>query len=136
LYQVLQTVDTCFLEYIVRYCQQCIIAVSPSTSGERTLLDIDGETAITKYNFFPTYTKNPSYFDGMSISNIRLGLAGGDFDGDALSANSIMAEDSIREIEELFGKREFYISGAGDFLYDPVQEPHEFLLRSLTNGLS
>lgn len=47
-----------------------------------------------------------------------------------------MAEDSIREVEELFGKRDFYISGSGDFLYDPVQEPHEFLLRSLTNGLS
>lgn len=118
------------------YPSRVFVMPTNSTSGERTLLDIDGETAITKYNFFPTYTKNPSYFDGMSISNIRLGLAGGDFDGDALSANSIMAEDSIREIEELFGKREFYISGAGDFLYDPVQEPHEFLLRSLTNGLS
>ncbi|QDB70395.1 hypothetical protein CF8_0226 [Aeromonas phage CF8] len=47
-----------------------------------------------------------------------------------------MADDSIYEISELFGKRIFYISGAGDFLYDPVQEPHEFLLRSLTNGLS
>lgn len=107
-----------------------------STSSERTLLDIDGQTAIAKYNFFPTYTKNPSYFDGMSISNIRLELAGGDFDGDALSANSIMAEDSIHEIETMFGKRDFYISGSGDFLYSPVQEPHEFLLRSLTNGLS
>jgi hypothetical protein len=107
-----------------------------STSSERTLLDIDGETALLKYNYFPAYTKNPSYFDGMSIANIRLGLAGGDFDGDALSANSIMAEDSIAEIEALFGKRDFYISGSGDFLYDPVQEPHEFLLRSLTNGLT
>lgn len=107
-----------------------------STSGERSLLDIDGKTVILKYNYFPAYSKSPSYFDGMSIANIRLGLAGGDFDGDALSANSIMAEDSIREIEELFGKRDFYISGSGDFLYDPVQEPHEFLLRSLTNGLS
>ncbi|QYN80110.1 DNA-directed RNA polymerase [Kosakonia phage Kc263] len=118
------------------YPSRVFVMPTNSTSGERTLLDIDGQTAITKYNFFPAYTKNPSYFDGMSIANIRLGLAGGDFDGDALSANSIMAEDSIREIEELFGKREFYISGSGDFLYDPVQEPHEFLLRSLTNGLS
>lgn len=56
------------------------------------------------------------------------------FDGDQLSANSIQAKDSIDEIEDLFTKRIFYISGAGDFLYDPVQEPHEFLLRALTNG--
>ncbi|WZX10344.1 hypothetical protein ACP1_0055 [Aeromonas phage ACP1] len=55
---------------------------------------------------------------------------------DQLSANSIQAKDSVDEIETLFGKRIFYISGAGDFLYDPVQEPHAFLLRSLTNGLS
>lgn len=118
------------------YPSRVFVMPTNSTSSERHLLDIDGKTVLSRFNYFPTYTKNPSYFDGMSISNIRLGLAGGDFDGDALSANSIMAEDSIREIEEVFGKRDFYISGAGDFLYDPVQEPHEFLLRSLTNGLA
>lgn len=117
------------------YPSRVFVMPTNSTSGERILLDIDGSPMDT-YNYFPTYTKNPSYFDGMSIANIRLGLAGGDFDGDALSANSIMAEDSIAEVEALFGKRDFYISGAGDFLYDPVQEPHEFLLRSLTHGLS
>jgi hypothetical protein len=118
------------------YPSRVFVMPTNSTSAERTLLDIDGETALGQYNYFPTYSKNPSYFDGMSIANIRIGLAGADFDGDALSANSIMAEDSIREVEALFGKRDFYISGSGDFLYDPVQEPHEFLLRSLTNGLA
>jgi len=118
------------------YPSRVFVMPTNSTSSERTLLDIDGESIIGRYNYFPTYSKNPSYFDGMSIANIRIGLAGADFDGDALSANSIMAEDSIREVEALFGKRDFYISGSGDFLYDPVQEPHEFLLRSLTNGLA
>lgn len=117
------------------YPSRVFVMPTNSTSSKRTLLDIDGSPLDT-YNYFPEWTKNPSYFDGMSIANIRLGLAGGDFDGDALSANSIMAEDSIAEIESLFGKRDFYISGSGDFLYDPVQEPHEFLLRSLTNGLA
>ncbi|QEP52270.1 DNA-directed RNA polymerase [Aeromonas phage D9] len=105
-----------------------------ATSEERQLVDLDG-TVIGGYHFFPYWTEQPSYFDGMSISNIRLGLAGGDFDGDQLSANSIQAADSIKEIEDMFDKRIFYISGAGEFLYDPVQEPHEFLLRALTNGL-
>lgn len=118
------------------YPSRVFVMPTNSTSSERNLLDIDGETSLGHYNYFPTYSKNPSYFDGMSIANIRIGLAGADFDGDALSANSIMAEDSIREVEALFGKRDFYISGSGDFLYDPVQEPHEFLLRSLTNGLA
>lgn len=106
-----------------------------ATSESRTLIDIDGGK-LDSFHFFPVWTKNPSYFDGMSISNVRLAAAGGDFDGDQLSANSIQAKDSVEEIETLFGKRIFYISGAGDFLYDPVQEPHAFLLRSLTNGLS
>lgn len=106
-----------------------------ATSETRNLIDADG-TVIDHFHFFPYYDERPSYFDGMCISNIRLSLAGGDFDGDQLSANSIQAKDSIEEVETLFGKRIFYISGSGDFLYDPVQEPHEFLLRSLTNGLS
>lgn len=105
-----------------------------STSEKRNLVDIEGNK-VGEYHYFPRHTDKPSYFDGMSISNIRLGLSGADFDGDQLSANSIMAMDSILEIEELFNKRIFYISGGGDFLYDPVQEPHEFLLRALTNGL-
>lgn len=105
-----------------------------ASSDDRKLIDLDG-TVLDHFHFFPYWSDNPSYFDGMCISNIRLGLAGGDFDGDQLSANSIQAKDAIEEIETLFGKRIFYISGSGDFLYDPVQEPHEFLLRALTNGL-
>lgn len=37
---------------------------------------------IGEYLFFPTYQTNPSWFDGMSISNVKLAGAGGDFDGD------------------------------------------------------
>jgi hypothetical protein len=117
------------------YPSRVFIMPTNSTSFKRKLVDTNGDF-VDEYNLFPTYTENPSYFDGMSIANIRLALAGGDHDGDALSANSIMAEDSIAEIEALFDKRDFYISGSGDFLYDPVQEPHEFLLRSLTYGLT
>lgn len=106
-----------------------------ATSSERKLIDLDG-SELGHFHFFPAWTENPSYFDGMSISNIRLAHAGGDFDGDQLSANSIQADDSIAEIETLFGQRIFYISGSGDFLYDPVQEPHEFMLRALTCGLN
>lgn len=116
------------------YPSRVFVLPTYSTSSKRKLLEIDGSEK-GEYNYFPAWSENPSYFDGMTIANIRLELAGGDFDGDALSANSIMAEDSIREIEDVFGRRDFYISGSGDFLYSPVQEPHEFLLRSLTNGL-
>ena len=51
-----------------------------ATSESRTLIDIDG-SKLDSLHFFPVWTKNPSYFDGMSISNVRLAAAGGDFDG-------------------------------------------------------
>lgn len=142
--QVVKAIEDNKMLQITRYPITGIGSIFPSkvfikptnaTSSKRTFIDIDG-SEITQFHFYPGYTKQASYFDGMSIANIRLELAGGDFDGDQLSANSIMASDSVTEIRDLFGKRIFYISGAGDFLYSPVQEPHEFLLRALTNGLS
>ncbi|QDB70394.1 hypothetical protein CF8_0225 [Aeromonas phage CF8] len=51
-----------------------------ATSSHRILVDLDG-SEIGQFHFFPEYSKEVSYFDGMSIANIRLGLAGGDFDG-------------------------------------------------------
>lgn len=51
-----------------------------ASSSKRKLIDIDG-TELDMFHFFPEHDENPSYFDGMSISNIRLEMAGGDFDG-------------------------------------------------------
>lgn len=47
------------------------------TSSKRNLLDVDGKV-MDEFNYFPAWTSNPSYFDGMSIANIRLELAGAD----------------------------------------------------------
>lgn len=112
-----------------------IILPTNATSEKRRLVDLDG-SELGYFHFFPVYSKTPSWYDGMAISNIRLGIAGGDFDGDQLAANSIMGDDSIAEVNRLFGRRNFYISGSGDFLYDPIQEPHMFTLRALTSGLN
>lgn len=56
-------------------------------------------------------------------------------DGDMFGANGICGEDSKAEVRKLFGKREYYISGSGEFLYDPFSEPVEFLLKAATSGL-
>lgn len=108
-----------------------IIKPFNSNSGVRYRAD-GGSLDGTRYRYFPAHTDKPSYFDGMSVHNTKLQLLGADFDGDALSANSLMGEDTIEECYRLFGKREFYINDAGEFLYNPFQEPHEFLLRALT----
>ncbi|AGB07130.1 hypothetical protein [Vibrio phage VP4B] len=56
-------------------------------------------------------------------------------DNKQLNSNGIEAEDSIKQALKRMGERSFYITGSGDFLYEPVVEPHEFLLRALTSGL-
>lgn len=101
--------------------------------GFRERFDTAGDK-MYDYSFFPEFVEKPSWFDGMSISNVKLALAGGDFDGDALSANGLMGDDTIAEVMRLFGSRDYYIGTTGRFLYDPVIESHEYLLRALTIG--
>lgn len=101
--------------------------------GTRKRVDISGEE-VGSYLFFPELRESPSWFDGMSISNVKIAGAGADFDGDAMSANALMADDTIAEVTRLFGKREYYITSTGRFIYDPVIESHEYLLRALTIG--
>lgn len=85
---------------------------------------------------YPHKTDNPAYYDALSVDPSRIAGLDGDFDGDQLSANSICAEDSKKEIKDLFNRREYYISGSGDFLYDPFSEPLKFLLKAATSGLN
>lgn len=51
-----------------------------------------------------------------------------------MSCNALMCDDTIKEVMALFGKREYYITSTGRFIYDPVIETHEYLLRALTIG--
>jgi hypothetical protein len=52
-----------------------------------------------------------------------------------LNSNSVCGEDSKAQIIDLFGKREYYISGGGRFLYDPINEPILFMLKAATSGM-
>lgn len=52
-----------------------------------------------------------------------------------MNSNAVCGEDSKQQVRELFGKREYYISGSGQFLYDPVNEPILFMLKAATSGL-
>ena len=61
---------------------------------------------------------------------------GSDHDGDALSSIAVNGEDSKLEARTLLGKREYYIGGTGDMLYDPVNEPILFMFKAATSGLN
>lgn len=103
-------------------------------AGKRTMLDEFWEPDGRCY-YYPTPEDEPTYFDAMSVDGSKLSLLGGDHDGDQLNCNSICTEDAIQEALTLMKTREYYITGSGKFLYDPIVEPHLFLFRALSNAL-
>lgn len=84
---------------------------------------------------YPHRQAEYDYFDAMSVDPSREAGLDSDHDGDQLNSNSVCAEDSKEQVHELFGKRSYYISGTGRFLYDPFNEPIQFLFKSATSGL-
>ncbi|BAW98402.1 phage protein [Vibrio phage pTD1] len=130
------------MSQITRYPITGVGSIYPSKINLRTTIETRPRVLLDDYweetnrlNNYPILTGKPSYFDAMSVDGSRLQLLGGDFDGDQLNSNGIEAEDSIKQALKRMGERSFYITGSGDFLYEPVVEPHEFLLRALTSGL-
>lgn len=103
-------------------------------SKRRNLLDVDGEV-IEVLPRYPIKEGRVDYFDAMSVDPTREAGLDSDHDGDALNSNSLCAEDSKDQAKDLFGKREYYISGNGNFLYDPVNEPLMFVLKAATSGM-
>jgi len=108
-----------------------------TTSGatKRTIRSPMGWTEMEVCNRYPAREENPDYFDAMSVDPSREAGLDSDHDGDQLNSNSVCAEDSKEQVHDLFGKREYYISGTGRFLYDPINEPILFMFKSATSGL-
>ena len=84
---------------------------------------------------YPVRQDSPDYFDAMSVDPTRESGFDSDHDGDQLNSNSVCGEDSKAQVHSLFGKREYYISGSGRFLYDPANEPILFMFKAATSGL-
>lgn len=104
-------------------------------ASKRTVRNAMGWTEMEVCNRYPAREDNPDYFDAMSVDPSREAGLDSDHDGDQLNSNSVCAEDSKEQVHDLFGKREYYISGTGRFLYDPINEPILFMFKSATSGL-
>lgn len=139
---------SCFKTISEQYSQQTrypITGIGSIFPAEVNLVTVQGakprNVVDTEWNVigrcpsFPEMQARMDYFDAMSIDPSREQGAGSDHDGDQLNSNSICAEDSKSEIAALFGKREYYISGGGRFLYDPINEPILFMLKAATSGM-
>lgn len=108
--------------------------VTITGAAPRTIRTPDWEVMETCMRY-PHRADEPDYFDAMSVDPSREAGYDSDHDGDQLNSNSVNAEDSKEQVRALFGKREYYISGSGRFLYDPVNEPIQFMLKAATSGL-
>lgn len=108
--------------------------VTITGAAPRTIRTPDWEVMETCMRY-PHRIDEPDYFDAMSVDPSREAGYDSDHDGDQLNSNSVNAEDSKEQVRALFGKREYYISGSGRFLYDPVNEPIQFMLKAATSGL-
>lgn len=134
-------------EQVTQQTRYPIIGIGSIFPAKVNLLTIAGATSRVVRNpvdweeketchRFPQRTETPDYFDAMSVDPSREAGLDSDHDGDQLNSNSVCAEDSKAEVAELFGKREYYISGTGRFLYDPINEPIQFMFKSATSGLA
>jgi len=81
---------------------------------------------------FPVHDRDASFMDSMSVHPSRLGLLGGDYDGDTMSAIVLLGDDVLRECERLLNERESFITGRGEFLVDVTNDTVDFVLKALT----
>jgi len=133
------------MDQIAQQTRYPIIGIGSIVPAEVNLLTVVGATKRnvmdSEWNVqevcmrYPHKQANPDYFDAMSVDPSREAGYDSDHDGDQLNCNSVCAEDSKAQVRELFGKREYYISGSGRFLYDPVNEPILFMLKAMTSGM-
>lgn len=133
-------------EQVTQQTRYPIIGIGSIFPARVNLLTISGATRRTVRNpidwdekevcyRYPQRVDVPDYFDAMSVDPSREAGLDSDHDGDQLNSNSVCAEDSKAEVYDLFGRREYYISGTGRFLYDPINEPISFMFKAATSGL-
>lgn len=109
--------------------------ITTEGAGPRTIRDPYDWSERDTCHSYPSRRDKQDFFDAMSVDPSREAGLDSDHDGDQLNSNSVCAEDSKEQVKELFGKRSYYISGTGRFLYDPINEPIQFMFKSATSGL-
>lgn len=103
-------------------------------SSVKIELDVDWRPIPGAYaTAFPVHDRFAEFMDSLSVHPSRLGLLGGDYDGDTMSATILLGDDVLRECEMLLAQRESYITGRGEFLIDVTNETLDFVLKALTS---
>lgn len=82
------------------------------------------------YNQFPI--KGAPFYDTVSVHNSHLAAMGADFDGDTISVTGVLSEEGIKEINELFNKKEYYIDSSNKFIFSNSTDTLSAVLAYIT----
>jgi len=73
-----------------------------------------------------------SYYNALSPNPSKLGRLVGDYDGDTVSLNILLADESIAEIDNYINSKAFYITPNGELAHSVDIDPLNLVLKHLT----
>ena len=76
-----------------------------------------------------------SYYNSLSPHYAFLDSLGGDYDGDKVSFTAVIVEDSIKEIDKLMSRKEFYLSPDNKLVFSPETGTLNYVVTALDKGV-
>ena len=73
------------------------------------------------------------FFNSISVSQSKLGVLGGDYDGDVVSFSLLQTEESKIEIDKRLTSKDFYISTDGSLMYSINTIPLDLVVKHLSD---
>lgn len=103
--------------------------VKTTTIGRTVNLSINN-TEFTVYEY-PILGKE--YMNSTSVHYTHVPRLGADYDGDMVSANSLLTEESVKEIDTLFNNKSYYLTPDGNIAYSAKTNVLNFVLAHATD---
>lgn len=82
-------------------------------------------------NEFPV--RGAPFMNSMSPAGAHIGPSGADFDGDTMSYIPVMTEESVKEIEELLGSRDYYVGVSNKMVFSVSNDVSDLVFSELTS---
>jgi len=99
----------------------------------RTELDRDWKKMDDAHIAYRFPVRNAATFGAMALHPARLTKLAADFDGDMCSGNGNMSEDSIKEVQDLMSRRDYYVGADGQPTINSNTDTVKYVLYNLTN---
>ena len=121
--------------YLTRYPVADIGGVYPTKLYLKTTVNAKTVTYIENgkeviLNEYPILTEK--FYGSLSPNISKLKSLGGDYDGDTVSLNIVLTDESIKEIDDYLDNKQFYITPSGDLAHSMSTDTIDLVLKHLT----